>query len=69
VPVLGKPPLHPDDRHILAVASDAPLRLDALPLFALNEPAAIADLLEAFTRTAGANPRPAPCARLEAVPC
>jgi molybdopterin-guanine dinucleotide biosynthesis protein B len=37
----GKPPLHPEDRHIVAVATDA--RLDtALPQLDLNDPDAVA---------------------------
>lgn len=42
-PALGAPPLFPHDRHIIAVACDAPLdRPCALPLLDLNAPPAIA---------------------------
>jgi molybdopterin-guanine dinucleotide biosynthesis protein B len=40
---LAKPPLHPGDRRILAVATDAPAGLrTALPVFALDDSRAIA---------------------------
>ena len=40
---LGKPPLHPGDRRILAIATDTPGGLrTTLPLFALDNPRAIA---------------------------
>lgn len=39
--LLGKPPLHPDDGHIVAIATDAPgaaaVNSGALPLFALDD--------------------------------
>lgn len=38
---VGEPMLHPQDKHIVAVASDAPLNT-ALPLLDLNNPPAIA---------------------------
>jgi molybdopterin-guanine dinucleotide biosynthesis adapter protein len=37
----GKPPLHPDDSHIVAIATDLPFRA-ALPQFNLNDHDAIA---------------------------
>ena len=43
----GKPLLHPDDRHIVAVASDTELPEVKLPVIDLNDIEAIADLLEA----------------------
>ena len=42
-----KPLLHPDDRHIVAVASDTELPDVKLPVIDLNDIEAIADLLEA----------------------
>lgn len=45
-PSLGNPSLHEQDEHIIAVASDAPDRLDTrLPVFDLNDPEAIADFI------------------------
>jgi molybdopterin-guanine dinucleotide biosynthesis protein B len=41
----GKPPLHPDDRWIVAVASDTPLPQAKVPVVDLNDVDAIADLL------------------------
>ncbi len=43
----GKPLLHPDDPHIVAVAADAPLPGVALPVVSLDDIEAIADLLTA----------------------
>ncbi|HEX3883624.1 MAG TPA: molybdopterin-guanine dinucleotide biosynthesis protein B [Stellaceae bacterium] len=43
-PVVGKPFLHPDDPHIVAVASDEVLPLP-LPLLPLDEPAVIASFI------------------------
>jgi molybdopterin-guanine dinucleotide biosynthesis adapter protein len=42
---LGKPPLHPDDPHIVAVASDAPVPAARVPVVALEDVDAIADLM------------------------
>jgi molybdopterin-guanine dinucleotide biosynthesis protein B len=42
---LGKPPLHPDDPHIVAVASDAPVPAARVPVVALDDVDAIADLM------------------------
>ena len=41
----GKPLLHPDDPHIVAVACDSPLPAVKLPVVDLNDIEAIADLL------------------------
>jgi molybdopterin-guanine dinucleotide biosynthesis protein B len=46
-PSLGKPPLWPDDKRIVAVASDAPLPHCPCPVFTLEGISAIADLVEA----------------------
>ena len=40
----GKPFLHPDDPHIVAVAADAPLETD-LPVFGLNDHDRIAEMI------------------------
>jgi molybdopterin-guanine dinucleotide biosynthesis protein B len=42
---LGKPPLHPDDQHIVAVASDAPVPSARVPVVGLDDVEAIADLM------------------------
>lgn len=44
-PSLGKPPLHPDDPYVVAVASDEELPGLALPWLPLGDPAAIADFI------------------------
>jgi molybdopterin-guanine dinucleotide biosynthesis adapter protein len=44
-PSLGKPPLHPDDPYVVAVASDEELPGLALPRLPLGAPAAIADFI------------------------
>ncbi len=41
----GKPLLHPEDPHIVAVASDSPLPAASIPVVDLNDIDAIADLL------------------------
>jgi len=42
-PSVGKPPLHPGDPHILAIATDEPGAIGArVPVFALNDVAGIA---------------------------
>jgi molybdopterin-guanine dinucleotide biosynthesis protein B len=41
----GKPPLHPDDPHIVAIASDAPVPETKLPAIDLNDIEAVADAL------------------------
>jgi molybdopterin-guanine dinucleotide biosynthesis protein B len=43
--VLGKPPLHPDDSAIVAVASDQPLPAARVPVVDLDDVEGIADLL------------------------
>jgi molybdopterin-guanine dinucleotide biosynthesis protein B len=50
----SKPPLFPEDEHIVAVASDAPLAGVSLPCFALDEVPAIADFVLAHC---GLSPR------------
>lgn len=42
---LGKPPLYPDDPHIVAVASDAPVPAARVPVVGLDDVDAIADLM------------------------
>jgi molybdopterin-guanine dinucleotide biosynthesis adapter protein len=42
---VGKPPLHPDDPHIVAVASEAPVPSARVPVVALADVDAIADLM------------------------
>jgi molybdopterin-guanine dinucleotide biosynthesis adapter protein len=42
---VGKPPLHPDDPHIVAVASDAPIAGARVPVVALDDVDAVADLM------------------------
>jgi molybdopterin-guanine dinucleotide biosynthesis protein B len=42
---VGKPLLHPDDPHIVAVASDAPVRAARVPVIALDDIEAVADLV------------------------
>lgn len=46
-PSHGKPPLYPDNPHVVAVASDAQVSL-ALPLLPLDDPVAIADFILAY---------------------
>jgi molybdopterin-guanine dinucleotide biosynthesis protein B len=41
----GKPLLHPDDPHIVAVASDAPVPEARVPVIDLNDIQAVADIL------------------------
>jgi len=41
---VGKPPLHPEDKNIVAIASDGPVRA-SVPVVALDDIEAIADLL------------------------
>jgi molybdopterin-guanine dinucleotide biosynthesis protein B len=42
---VGKPPLHPDDPHIVAVASDAPVPEARVPVVGLDDVEAVADLM------------------------
>ena len=49
----GKPLLHPGDPHIVAVASDVPLRDVALPVLSLDDVEAIADFLVGHCGFAG----------------
>jgi molybdopterin-guanine dinucleotide biosynthesis protein B len=41
----GKPPIHPDDPHIVAIASDTPLADARVPVVGLDDIDAIADLV------------------------
>lgn len=47
-PVVGKPLLAPEDKDIVAVASDLPLAGLAVPRLALDDPDAIADFIIAY---------------------
>ena len=47
---LGKPLIAPDDRDIVAIASDAPVPGLALPRFDLNDAAGIAEFVMRFCR-------------------
>ena len=49
----GKPLLHPGDPHIVAVASDVPLRDVALPVLSLDDVEAIADFIVGHCGLAG----------------
>jgi molybdopterin-guanine dinucleotide biosynthesis protein B len=44
-PAVGKEPLHPQDPHIVAVATDAPLPSSKVPVVDLNNIAAVADVV------------------------
>jgi molybdopterin-guanine dinucleotide biosynthesis protein B len=41
---VGKPPLHPEDENIVAIASDGPLKA-SVPVVSLNDVEAVADIL------------------------
>src|SRR6185312_1872658 len=41
----GKPLLHPDDSHIVAIASDVPLPQSQLPVISIDDIPAIADFI------------------------
>jgi molybdopterin-guanine dinucleotide biosynthesis adapter protein len=43
--VNGKPLLHPDDPHIVAVASDVPLPQSTLPVISIDDIPAIAEFI------------------------
>jgi len=51
---VGKPPLHPDDPHIVAVASDAPVPQARVPVVALDDVDAVADVVLARAVPVGA---------------
>jgi molybdopterin-guanine dinucleotide biosynthesis protein B len=51
---VGKPPLHPDDPHIVAVASDAPVPAARVPVVGLEDLDAIADLMLTHAAPVGA---------------
>jgi len=44
---VGKPPLHPDDPHIVAIASDAPVPSAHMPVIPLDDVDAVADVMPA----------------------
>ena len=50
---VGKPLLHPDDPHIVAVASDTLLPHATVPTVDLDDTEAIADLVDRFARPLG----------------
>jgi len=50
----GRPPLHPDDRAIVGVASDAPFPDATIPVVGLDDIEAIADLMLARSEPVGA---------------
>lgn len=58
-PSLGRPLLHPGDPHVVAIATDAPVRT-SLPVIGLNDYDAIAALVVARAGTVGDAPPPAP---------
>ena len=51
---VGKPLLHPDDPHIVAVASDAPVPTARVPVVALDDVEAVADMMVACAVPAAA---------------
>lgn len=56
-PSLGKPLLYPDDKNIIAIASDqAEVINTALPILELNNPEMIADFIFEFTEQTGSRP-------------
>jgi molybdopterin-guanine dinucleotide biosynthesis protein B len=50
----AKPFLHPEDPHIVAIASDAPVSGTSLPVLALDRPASIVDFVLGHCRLAAA---------------
>ena len=52
-PEVGKPFLHPEDPHIVAIASDAALPAAPLPVVDLNDASAIADAVERYAVEVG----------------
>ena len=50
-PAHGKPPIYPDNPHVVAVATDAPLELP-LPRLDLNDPEAIAEFILSYQEPA-----------------
>jgi molybdopterin-guanine dinucleotide biosynthesis protein B len=53
---VGKPPLYPDDPHIVAVASDGPMEGCTLPVLDLDDTKAIADFVIAHCRLPARQP-------------
>jgi molybdopterin-guanine dinucleotide biosynthesis protein B len=49
--VVGKPLIHPDDPHVVAIASDVPLPQARVPRLVLDDTAAIIDVLLAHAAT------------------
>ncbi|MDE2579478.1 MAG: molybdopterin-guanine dinucleotide biosynthesis protein B [Hyphomicrobiales bacterium] len=49
----GKPPIHPQDRHIVALATDAPAPQAALPQAHIDDIQAVADLVQRFAAPVG----------------
>lgn len=50
---VGKPPLHPEDRRIVAIASDAPVQGARLPLLSIDDVPAIAGFIVQHCGLAG----------------
>jgi molybdopterin-guanine dinucleotide biosynthesis protein B len=44
----GRPPLHPDDTHVVAVASDAPFADAPIPVVDLNDIPAVAEAVQRY---------------------
>jgi molybdopterin-guanine dinucleotide biosynthesis protein B len=61
-PSVGKPPLHPQDPHIVAVAADAPVRT-SLPVLDLGDYDAIAAFVAGHVGLDDPAPPPAPTTR------
>ncbi len=55
---VGKPLIHPDDPHVVAIASDVPLPQARVPRVALDDTAAIIDILLARAAPLAAAPEP-----------
>ena len=51
---VGKPPLHPEDPHIIAVASDRPLPSARVPVLAIDDVDGILDFVLARAMPVGA---------------
>ena len=55
---VGKPLIHPDDPHVVAIASDVPLPQAKVPRVSLDDTAAIIDILLAHAAAFDPIPRP-----------
>jgi molybdopterin-guanine dinucleotide biosynthesis protein B len=53
---VGKPLIHPDDPHVVAIASDVPLPQARVPRVSLDDTAAIIDILLARAAPLAAKP-------------